>query len=77
MEMTVSGEVLYLPVPSPVQLPFTGSKLIRKSPREVKQAGRHRIYRSPPRHTHRQMIYGANGYANPQPVTGRIIDIRA
>ena len=75
MEMTATGDALYLPVPSPFRLPLGEFRQPRRQLRDHRLTAQPRVYRIP-RHDRQHMTYGAGGYATASSGIGKIIDIR-
>jgi hypothetical protein len=72
--MATAGKIVYLPVPSPVQIPARDYSLPRLQA-GIQQPWQHRIYRLPPRERPDPFAYTAKGHAAMVQVNGTIIDL--
>jgi len=72
--MSATGELLYLPVLSPMRSPFPSSNPKRMKASDQQQARQPRFHRLP-RPDHQRMAYGANAQVNLLNTRGRLIDI--
>ncbi len=73
--MSAVGELIKLPVLSPIRLPMRNSILSHHHGHGTLKSWQHRHYRLPPLHRGNNVSYGPDGYTTIKCTNGRVIDL--